>query len=61
MATVFLKSDISIIVSTYIGSGWPLATHGSSMDSPSLNAIDLLGLCIISGGIVTKTHKNYKH
>ena len=58
MATVFLKSGLSIIVSTYIGSGWPLATQGSSIDSPSLNAIDLFGLEVISGGIVTKIHKN---
>ena len=53
----FLKNGLSII-STYIGSGWPLATHGSSIDSPSLNAIDLFGLEVISGGIVTEVHKN---
>ena len=55
---LFLKNVFSITVSTYIGSGWPLATHGSSIDSPSLNAIDLFGLEVISGGIVTEVHKN---
>ena len=42
----------------HIGSGWPSAAHGSSIDSSSLNAIDMFGWSVIIGGIVTENKKS---